>query len=152
MQSHVHAHPSPAAPNATAAPPACAYACRLLAYGVLAGGTLTGKYSQEGADTTRARHTLFPGARARLVAAAVALVLAAARCCCRRSAGLLLGSSRSCATHHAPGLAAAACLPPGFQPRYHAPRSQAATKDLVALAASKGISAAVLAQAWAASR
>eukprot|EP00775_Hariotina_reticulata_P014612 gene14612-14744_t len=41
---------------------------------------------------------------------------------------------------------------PGFQPRYHHLRSQAAARDLVALASSKGMTAAQLAQAWAASR
>jgi hypothetical protein len=41
---------------------------------------------------------------------------------------------------------------PGFQVRYHHARSQAAARDLVALASSKGMTAAQLAQAWAASR
>lgn len=70
-----------------------------MAYGVLAGGFLSGKYLN-GCETSRSRHTLFPG----------------------------------------------------FQARYHAARAHGATKDLVELAKSKGLSAAQLAQAWAASR
>ncbi|KAF8062963.1 tas [Scenedesmus sp. PABB004] len=73
----------------------------LLAYGVLAGGTLSGKYLPgSGADTSRARHAAFPW----------------------------------------------------FQPRYINARTTAAAADLRDLAASKGLSPAVLAQAWAASR
>lgn len=83
---------------------ACApsnYNIGLLSYGVLAGGTLSGKYlAGSGADTARARHTRFPG----------------------------------------------------FQARYHAKRTMAAAKDLAELAAAKGVTPAVLAQAWAASR
>lgn len=40
----------------------------------------------------------------------------------------------------------------GFQPRYKSPRTTAAAVDLAALAKSKGLTAATLAQAWAASR
>lgn len=64
-----------------------------------AGGALSGKYLN-GFDTSRSRHTLFPG----------------------------------------------------FQPRYHAKRTSDAARDLVELAKAKGLTAATLCQAWAASR
>ncbi|KAF6257801.1 aldo/keto reductase [Scenedesmus sp. NREL 46B-D3] len=81
---------------------ACApsnYNIGLLAYGVLAGGALSGKYLN-GCDTSRSRHTLFPG----------------------------------------------------FQARYHAKRTSDAARELVQLAQAKGLTAATLCQAWAASR
>lgn len=64
-----------------------------------AGGALSGKYLN-GCDTSRSRHTKFPG----------------------------------------------------FQPRYHAKRTSDAARELVEIGKAQGLSAATVAQAWAASR
>jgi aryl-alcohol dehydrogenase-like predicted oxidoreductase len=137
----------------------------LLAYGVLAGGTLSGKY-QDGAKPAKSRHTDFPGGceggssfrfqrggsfvrsrvsgvnRGRVGQSGVhggSHSLTTRKPSCRASCTNELAVCRT-------------CLLAEFQSRYHNPRTLAAAAEYAALAKRVGLSPATLAQAWAASR
>jgi hypothetical protein len=157
---------------------ACApshYNIGLLAYGVLLGGTLSGKYLN-GYENSKGRHTLFAGesneeggiARGwctvrlvfsplvllhghTLLTAPVARSLPTVPAACIDE-GLNNADVDRAACCAAPCCAVPCCVPAGFQPRYHCKRAMAATQDVVDLAQAKGMSPATLAQAWAASR